>query len=309
MRVFVTGGTGAIGRFLVPALVAAGHQVTATTRTPAKTGLLRAAGAEPAVLDGLDRAAVAAAVRAAAPDVIVHEMTALAGLRSLRRTDRVFAVTNELRSRGTDYLIEAAQVAGTRRVIAQSYAGWPNERTGGPVKTEDAPLGPPPARSAVRTLAAIRHVETVVPASVPEGLVLRYGMLYGPGTSQPMLDAVRKRQLPVIGGGTGIWSFTEVTDAAAATAAAVSSGARGLYNIVDSEPAPAAQWLPQLAQVAGAKPPLHVPAWAGRLLAGEFVVTYMMQARGCSNEKARRELGWQPRFASWREGFRAWANG
>ena len=309
MRVFVTGGTGVIGRFLVPALVAAGHQVTATTRTPGKTGSLRAAGAESAVLDGLDRDAVITAVRAAAPDVIVHEMTALAGLRSLRRVDRVFAVTNELRTRGTDNLLEAAAAAGTRRVIAQSYAGWPNERTGGPVKTEDAPLGPPPARSAARTLAAIRHVETVVPAGPPEGLVLRYGMLYGPGTSEPMLDVVRKRQLPVVGGGTGIWSFTEVTDAAAATAAAVSSGNPGLYNIVDSEPAPVSQWLPYLAQVAGAKPPLHVPAWAGRLLAGEFAVTYMTQARGCSNEKARKELGWEPRFASWREGFRVWANG
>ena len=309
MRVFVTGATGALGRHLVPGLVAAGHEVTATTRTPGKVAQLRAAGAAPAVVDGLDREAVIAAVRAAAPEVIVHEMTALADMRSLRRPDRVFAVTNELRTRGTDNLLEAARAAGAGRFIAQSFTGWPNIRDGGPVKTEEDPLDSRPVPSAARTLAAIRHVEKTVSAAVPEGIVLRYGSFYGPGASEILLDALRKRQLPLIGGGAGIWSFIEITDAAAATRAAVDRGAPGVYNVVDSDPAPVAEWLPYLAKVAGAKPPLRVPAWLGRLLAGEFVVTQMTSARGSSNEKARKELGWEPRYASWREGFRAWVSG
>jgi 2-alkyl-3-oxoalkanoate reductase len=309
MRVFVTGATGALGQHLVPGLVAAGHEVTATTRTPGKAGQLRAAGAAPAVVDGLDRAAVLAAVRAAAPEVIVHQMTALADMRSLRNTDRVFAATNELRTRGTDNLLAAAAEAGTRRVIAQSYTGWTNERSGGPVKTEDDPFDSRLVPSAARTLAAIKHVETTVPLQVPEGIVLRYGSFYGPGASQVLLDLLRKRMLPVIGGGTGIWSFIEVTDAAAATIAAVDGGAPGIYNVVDSDPAPVTDWLPYLARVAGAKPPLRVPVWLGRLLAGEFVVTQMTTARGSSNEKARKGLGWEPRYASWREGFRDWVAG
>jgi nucleoside-diphosphate-sugar epimerase len=309
MRVFVTGATGALGQHLVPGLVAAGHEVTATTRTPGKAGQLRAAGAAPAVVDGLDRAAVLAAVRAAAPEVIVHQMTALADMRSLRNTDRVFAATNELRTRGTDNLLAAAAEAGTRRVIAQSYTGWTNERSGGPVKTEDDPFDSRLVPSAARTLAAIKHVETTVPLQVPEGIVLRYGSFYGPGASQVLLDVLRKRMLPVIGGGTGIWSFIEVTDAAAATIAAVDGGAPGIYNVVDSDPAPVTDWLPYLARVAGAKPPLRVPVWLGALLAGEFVVTQMTTARGSSNEKARKGLGWEPRYASWREGFRDWVAG
>jgi nucleoside-diphosphate-sugar epimerase len=309
MRVFVTGATGVLGVHLVPGLVAAGHEVTATTRTPGKMERLRAAGAEPVLLDGLDRGAVIAAVRAAAPEVIVHEMTALADLRSLRRLDREFAVTNELRTQGTDNLLAAAAGAGTRRVIAQSYTGWPNERSGGPVKTENDPLDSRVIPSSARTLAAIRHVEESVPRAVPEGIVLRYGSFYGPGASEVMLDVLRKRQLPVIGGGTGIWSFIETTDAAAATLAAVDRGEPGVYNVVDSEPAPVAEWLPYLAGVAGAKPPLRVPGWLGRLLAGEFVVTQMTSARGSSNEKAVKDLGWVPRYASWREGFRAWVAG
>jgi nucleoside-diphosphate-sugar epimerase len=309
MRVFVTGATGALGQHLVPGLVAAGHEVTATTRTPGKAGRLREAGAEPVILDGLDRPAVIAAVRAAAPEVIVHQMTALTEMRNLRNVDRVFAVTNELRTAGTDNLLAAAAEAGTRRVIAQGYTGWPNERSGGPVKTEDDPLDSRVPPSAARTLAGIRHVEQTVPLIAPEGIVLRYGGFYGPGASQLLLDLARKRQLPVVGGGTGIWSFIEITDAAAATVAAVEQGAPGVYNIVDSDPAPAAEWLPYLARVLGAKPPLRVPAWAGRLLAGDFVVTQMTTARGSSNEKARKDLGWTPRYASWREGFRAWIAG
>jgi nucleoside-diphosphate-sugar epimerase len=309
MRVFVAGATGALGRHLVPMLVAAGHEVTATTRTPGKLAQLREAGAAPVVVDGLDREAVIAAVRAAAPEVIVHQMTALAGMRSLRKPDQVFAATNELRTRGTDNLLAAAAQAGTRRVIAQSN-DRAYERSGGPVKTEEDPLASrPPSPSSARSLAAIKHVDETVPLAAPEGIVLRYGAFYGPGASELLLDAVRKRQVPVIGGGTGISSFIEITDAAAATLAAVEGGAPGAYNVVDSDPAPVAEWLPYLAKVAGAKPPLRVPAWLVRLLAGEFVVALMTSARGSSNEKARKELGWEPRYPSWREGFRAWVSG
>ena len=307
MRVFVTGATGAIGGHLVPGLLAAGHEVTASTRSPAKVEGLRAAGAQPVVLDGLDRAAVITAVRAAAPDVIIHEMTALAAMRNLRNMDQGFATTNELRTRGTDNLLAAATEAGTRRVIVQSYTGWPNERSGGPVKSEDDPLDTRPVASTARSLAAIKYVEETVPAAVPEGIVLRYGSFYGPGATEFLLDMVRKRRVPVIGGGTGIWSFIEITDAAAATAAAVGRGASGVYNVVDSDPAPVADWLPYLARVAGAKQPLRMPAWLGRLLAGELFVIQMTTARGSSNAKARKELDWEPRYPSWREGFRAWA--
>jgi nucleoside-diphosphate-sugar epimerase len=261
-------------------------------------------------MDGLDREAVIAAVRAAAPEVIVHQMTALASLRSLRQPDQAFAATNELRTRGTDNLLAAAARAGTRRVIAQGYAGpGPDQPSGGALKTEEDPLGWRPIPTAARMMAAIRHVDRTVPSGVPEGIVLRYGTFYGPGASDVLLDAVRKRQLPVIGGGTGVWSFIEITDAAAATLAAVGRGAPGVYNVVDDDPAPVAEWLPYLAQVAGAKPPLRVPAWLGWLLAGEFVVAQMTTSRGSSNEKARKELGWEPRYPSWREGFRAWDRG
>jgi len=294
MRVFVAGATGALGRHLIPRLVAAGHEVTATTRTPGKVAQLREAGAEPVVVDGLDREGVIAAVLAAAPEVIVHEMTALADMRSLRKIDQVFATTNELRTRGTDNLLAAAGQVGTRRFIAQSATGS-NERSGSPVKTEEDPLASrSPSPSSARALAAIKHVEQTVPLTAPEGI---------------LLDVVRKRQVPVIGGGTGIWSFIEITDAAAATLAAVDRGAPGVYNVVDDDPAPVAEWLPYLAQVAGAKPPLHLPVWLGRLLAGEFVVAQMTSWRGCSNNKARKELGWEPRYSSWREGFPAWVSG
>ena len=310
MRVFVTGATGALGRHLVPGLVAAGHEVTATTRTPGKMARLREAGAEPVVVDGLDREAVIAAVRAAAPEVIVHEMTALADMRSFRNPDKLFAVTNELRTRGTDNLLAAAAQAGTRRVIAQGYAGpGPDQPSGARLKTEEDPLDWRPIRSAARAMAAIRYVDRTVPLEVPEGIVLRYGGFYGPGTGDFVVEMARKRRLPVIGGGTGVWSFIEVTDAVAATLAAVDHGAPGVYNVVDDDPAPVAEWLPYLAKVVGAKPPLRVPAWLGRLLAGEFVVGQMTRSRGSSNEKARKELGWEPRYASWREGFRAWVRG
>jgi 2-alkyl-3-oxoalkanoate reductase len=309
MRVFVTGATGALGRHLVPGLVAAGHEVTATTRTPGKVAQLREAGAEPVVVDGLDREAVIAAVLTAAPEVIVHEMTALADMRSLRNPDRQFAATNELRTRGTDNLLAAAAQAGTRRVIAQGYAGAGPDRRSGPLKTEEDPPDWRLIRSAVQGPAAIAYVEQTVPAAAPEGIVLRYGGFYGPGATDLLLEMLRKRQVPVIGGGTGVWSFIEITDAATATIAAVDHGEPGLYNVVDDDPAPVAEWLPYLAKVAGAKPPLRLPAWLGRLLGGEFVVAQMTTSRGYSNEKARKELGWEPRYASWREGFRAWVSG
>ncbi len=310
MRVFVTGATGALGSYLVPGLVAEGYQVTATTRTPGKVAQLRKAGAEPVVVDGLDREAVIAAVRAAAPEVIVHQMTALSGMRNLRNPDKVFAATNELRTRGTDNLLAAAAGAGTRRVIAQGYAGAaPDKPSGGALKTEGDPPGWRPLRSATQMPAAIAYVDKAVPLEAPEGIVLRYGAFYGPGTGEFLVEMARKRQLPVIGGGTGIWSFIEITDAAAATIAAVGHGAPGVYNVVDDDPSPVAEWLPYLAQVAGGKPPLRLPAWLGRLLAGEFVVAQMTTSRGSSNQKARKELGWVPRYPSWREGFRAWVSG
>jgi nucleoside-diphosphate-sugar epimerase len=228
-------------------------------------------------------------------------------MSSFRNFDKEFAVTNELRSRGTDYLLEAANQAGTRRFIAQSFIGWDNIREGSQVKTEQDPLDPHPLAVTAKTMAAIRHLEDSVPSKVPEGLVLRYGSLYGHGASDVMIEVVRKRQMPVVGGGTGIWSFTEVTDAASATVAAVTRGAPGIYNIVDDDPAPVAQWLPYLALSAGVKPPMRAPAWLGRLLGGEMVVSMMTQVRGASNEKAKRELGWTPAYPSWRDGFPVWA--
>jgi nucleoside-diphosphate-sugar epimerase len=306
MRVFVAGATGAIGKCLVPGLVAAGHEVIAATRSPAKVGQLNKAGAMPAIVDGLDRQAVLETVMAARPDVVVHQMTALASMRSFRHFDKEFAVTNELRTKGTDYLLEAARQAGVRRFIAQSFTGWSNPRTGGLVKTEADPLDPDPLPATRQSISAIRHVEETVPGAVPEGLVLRYGAFYGPGASEFMLDVVKKRRMPVVGGGTGVWSFTEVTDAAAATAAAVTRGAPGIYNIVDDDPAPVAQWLPYLSECLGVKPPMHAPAWLGRLLAGELAVALMTEARGSSNAKAKRELGWAPGYPSWRDGFPVW---
>jgi 2-alkyl-3-oxoalkanoate reductase len=307
MRVFVAGATGVIGQFLVPGLITAGHEVTGSTRSSAKAATLKAQDATPVIVDGLDREAVIRAVTAAQPDVIIHQMTALTSMRSLRNLDKTFAVTNELRSTGTDNLLEAAQQAGARRFIAQSFIGWNNTRSGSQVKTEEDPLDPHPLAGTTQSLAAIRHLEDSVLKAVTDGLVLRYGILYGHGASDLMLEAVRKRQMPVVGGGTGIWSFTEVTDAAAATVAAVTRGAPGIYNVVDDDPAPASQWLPYLASSLDAKTPMHAPAWVGRLLGGELVASWMTQGRGASNAKAKRELGWTPAYPSWRDGFPAWA--
>jgi nucleoside-diphosphate-sugar epimerase len=304
MKVFVAGATGAIGRQLLPRLVAQGHQVTATTRSPGKAGMLRELGAEPVVVDGLDAMAVGEAVARAEPEAVIHQMTALAGAFSLRHFDQMFAVTNQLRTQGTDHLLAAAAAAGVRRFVAQSYTGWTNIRDGGPVKTEDDPLDPNPPAMQRETLAAIRHLERVVLAAAPvQGIALRYGSLYGPGASDEFVGLIRKGRVPIIGDGAGVWSFLHVRDAAAATVAALEQGAPGVYNVVDDDPASVAEWLPYVAQAVGAKAPRRVPAWLGRLAAGEVGVSMMTQIRGSSNAKARRELGWRPAWPSWREGF------
>ena len=309
MRIFVAGATGAIGRRLVPLLVTGGHHVVGMTRTNDGAERIRAMGAEPVVADALDREAVVAAVSEARPEVVVHQLTALTGVRDFRNLDRVFVPTNRLRTEGTDNLLAAAVAANARRFVAQSFGGWPYAREGDWVKTEDAPLDDDPPATSRHTLAAVRHLEdAVLGAQGLEGIVLRYGGFYGPGTSLgeggAHVEAVRKRRFPLVGKGTGRWSFIHVYDAAAATVAAIERGVPGVYNIVDDEPAPVAEWLPALAAALAAPAPRRVPAWLARLLAGEATVTVMTQNRGASNAKARRELGWTPRYRSWRQGFR-----
>ena len=308
MRIFVAGATGALGRRLTPMLVSGGHHVVGTTRTAARAAELRAAGVEPAVLDALDRDAVLSAVAAAKPDVIVHQLTALSGSPNLRKFDEYFALTNRLRTEGTDHLLAAARAAGVRRFVAQSFTGWTNPRTGSSVKTEEDPLDPRPTAASRETLAAIRHVESAVTAADLEGVVLRYGGFYGPGNTVggggELLEMIRKRQLPVVGGGGGIWSFLHIDDAARATVLAIEGGAPGIYNIVDDEPAPVREWLPYLAQVIGAKPPRRAPAWLVRPLLGEHGISLMTQIRGSSNTRAKRDLGLALRYPTWRQGFR-----
>jgi nucleoside-diphosphate-sugar epimerase len=306
MRVFVAGASGVIGRRLLPRLVERGHEVVATTRSPEKREPLSARGVSAVLMDGLDAASVGEAVARAEPDVIVHQMTALAGFRDLRRFDAGFTLTNELRTAGTDHLLTAARAVGVRRFVAQSFTGWPNERTGGPVKTEEDPLDPSPPRHQRRSLAAIRHLERAVLDAPLEGMALRYGNLYGPGTSvaNEYAELARARKLPLVDGGGGVWPFLHVDDAADATALAVERGEPGLYNIVDDEPARVAVWLPYLAECLGAPPPRRVPAWLARPAIGEVGVSLMTQVRGSSNAKAKSGLGWAPTWTSWREGFR-----
>jgi nucleoside-diphosphate-sugar epimerase len=308
MKVLVAGATGALGKQLVPRLVAAGHDVVGMTRSASRCDAVRALGASPVVADALDPEAVASAVGEALPDVIVHQLTALSGSLDLRHFDRTFAQTNRLRTEGTDHLLSAGRAVGVRRFVVQSYAGWAFARTGGPVKTEDDPLDPAPAAAMRRTLAAIRHLEQAVAgAEWTEGIVLRYGGFYGPGTSLAAdgahAELIRRRRFPVVGDGAGVWSFVHIEDAAEATVAAVQRGRRGVYNIVDDDPAPVAEWLPAVAGALGAKPPHRVPRALGRLLAGEVAAVMMTEVRGASNAKAKRELGWQPAHASWRQGF------
>ena len=307
MRIFVAGATGAIGRALVPQAVARGHDVTAPARSPEKAEALAAAGADPTfVRDALDADAVSRAVVEAAPDVVVHQLTALPpALRSFRSFDETFALTNRLRTEGTDILVAAAKEAGARTFVAQSFAGWPYDRKGGPVKTEEDRLDAAPPKALAATLDAIRHLERATLGA--GGIVLRYGGFYGPGTGiapgAPQVELVRRRRFPLVGDGAGVWSFVHVEDAAAATLLALERGRSGIYNVVDDDPAPVAEWLPALAAAAGAKPPRRVPAWLGRLAAGEAAVVMLNETRGASNAKAKRELGWEPRYASWRDGF------
>jgi nucleoside-diphosphate-sugar epimerase len=308
MKIFVAGASGAIGRRLVPRLIEQGHEVTGTTRSPGNTDAIARLGAKPVVLDGLDAEAVTRAVVAAAPEVIIHQMTSLAGPMDLKKFDQHFAMTNRLRTEGVDNLIRAGRAAGVRRLIVQSYSGLTNIREGGPVKTEDDPYDPDPPQGMRESFAAFRHLEAVVPAAEGlEGVVLRYGPLYGPGTSLGegglYPELMHKRQFPIVGDGSGIWSFIHVDDAASATVAAVERGAPGIYNIVDDEPAPVAEWLPWLAETVGAKPPRRVPVWLGRLFVGEVGIMMMTQLRGSSNAKAKRELGWAPQWSTWRDGF------
>jgi 2-alkyl-3-oxoalkanoate reductase len=306
MRIFVAGATGAVGRRLVPRLVQAGHTVVGLTRTPAKMDLLRQWGAEPAVADALDKTAVHAAVSAARPDVIVHELTDLKGVSDPRRFDRVFANSNRLRTIGTDHLLAAARDCGVKRMVVQSFCGWPYARTDGPVKCEDDPFDPDPPHEMRRTLDALIYLERIVTTATDlEGVVLRYGSFYGPDTGvldPDLIQQIRRRRMPIIGGGTAWWSFLHIEDAAEATALAVERGA-GIYNIVDDEPAPVHAWLTAMAQLLDAKPPRHVPAWLARLVVGKPLVAMMTEQRAGSNAKAKRELGWQPRHPSWRQGF------
>jgi nucleoside-diphosphate-sugar epimerase len=310
MRVFVAGATGAIGRQLVPRLVAAGHEVHGMTRSESKRAMLSGLGAVPVVADALDADQVAEAVGRARPDVIVHQLTAIGPL-DLRHFDRDFTLTNRLRTEGTDHLLSAGQAVGVRRFVAQGVGGYgAYARIGGAVKTEEDPLDPAPAREMRETLAAIRHLEeAVLGARWTEGIVLRYGVFYGPGTSlapgEEQFEMVRRRKFPLVGDGGGVWSFIHVADAAEATVAAVEHGSRGAYNIVDDDPTPVAEWLPALAQSLGAKKPMRVPRFVGRMFAGEAGVVMMTDVRGASNAKAKRELGWRPAHPSARQGFAA----
>jgi nucleoside-diphosphate-sugar epimerase len=306
MRVFVAGGTGVVGPRLVAQLVARGHEVTATTTSPAKLDLLAQLGAGGVVMDGLDEVSVGEAVAKARPDAIVHEMTGLsvghAGTSDMKHFDRWFATTNRLRTEGTDHLLAAAEATGVSHVVAQSYAGWNGIRQGGWVKTEEDPLDPETGTGFSKGAEAIRHVEDVVVKA--GGAILRHGTLYGPGVLDSQIELLRKRQFPLVGGGTGYCSWVHLDDAASAAVLAVEQKAKGVFNIVDDEPAPASEWLPYLAACAGAKRPMRVPKWLARLLAGDVVVTMMTEGRGFSNAKAKRELGWKPCYPSWRQGFK-----
>jgi nucleoside-diphosphate-sugar epimerase len=310
MKVFVAGATGALGRPLVKQLVERGHEVTGMTRSESKRELLRELGAKPAVADALDPDAVARAVAEAAPDVIVHQMTAIEPSFNPRHMEEAFASTNRLRTEGTDHLLAAGRAVGIKRFVAQSFAPWPYARTGGMVKSEDDPLDSSPPAQVRTTLEAIKYLETAVTAADwTEGIALRYGGFYGPGTSLGLdppgeqVEMIRQRKLPLAGKGTGVWSFIHIDDAASATVEAIEHGTRGIYNVVDDEPAPISEWLPVLAKTLGAKPPRHVPLWLARLAGGKVTEVMMSDLRGSSNSKAKRELGWKPRYPSWRDGF------
>jgi nucleoside-diphosphate-sugar epimerase len=309
MRVFVAGGTGALGQYLLPQLLAAGHQVTAMTRSAGKVEAVRAAGVEPVVADALDRDSVVAAVRRAEPEVVIHQLTSLAQLKNFRQFDKEFALTNRLRTEAIDNLLAGAEQAGARRFIAQSFGNWNYERTGGRIKTEEDRLDPNPPANQRKSLAAIAYLEKQVAAANLEGLALRYGDFYGPGSSMTatgdIAQLVRKRRFPIVGDGAGVWSFIHLEDAAAATVLALEHEGPAIYNIVDDEPATTAVWLTELAKILGAKPPQRYPRLPARIFAGEAQVVMSTESRGASNAKAKRELGWTLRYPSWRQGFAA----
>jgi nucleoside-diphosphate-sugar epimerase len=302
MRVLVVGASGAIGTRLVPLLIAEGHEVIGTHTSPASEAKVRALGIRPVSLNLLDARAVREAVRAAEPDAIVHQATALANVGFSRSLDRTFALTNRLRTEGTDTLLAAARDAGVTRFVAQSFASFRYAREGGMVKTEEDRLDPNPPAAARETNAAMRHLDQAVTDA--GGIALRYGSFYG-GANDGIDTPVRKRQFPVVGNGSGVSSFIHLDDAAAATVLALDHTQPGIFNIVDDDPAPMREWLPGLAQALGAKPPRHAPRWLARLIAGEGAVVMGTEARGASNAKAKKELGWTLRYPSWREGFTA----
>ncbi len=298
MRVLVAGASGVVGRRLVPLLVAAGHTVTGTSRTNAGAAAIAATGAAGVIMDALDASSVTRVVRDATPAVVIHQLTAIGSI-NLKHVDRGFALTNRLRTEGLDHLLRAAMEVGSRRFIAQSFTGWTNPRTGGPVKSETDPLDPHPIPGSEQTLAAIASLETsVADATGVDGVVLRYGNLYGPGTSLglggELYDMIATRRLPIVGRGSGIWSFVHVEDAAAAAVQALDHGEPGLYNVVDDDPAPVSLWLPYLAAAIGAKRPLRIPTWVARPLIGELGVQFMTGIRGASNTKAMHDLDWEP---------------
>ena len=315
MKIFVAGASGVLGRALVPQLVGRGHEVLGMTRSASKQDLVRGLGARPVVADALDADAVAQAVASAEPEVIVHQLTALSGklsARDMRHPERssMAMMTNRLRTEATDHLLAAGRAVGARRFVAQSFVAFRWARTGGSVLTEADPVDDNPPAALRAPLVGILHVErTVATIEWGEGLVLRYGGFYGPGTAisrapdAPMAAPICKRWFPIIGDGGGVWSHVHIDDAAAATVAAVEGGEPGIYNIVDDDPAPVREWLPVLASALDAKPPRRIPRWLGRLAAGEAATLMMTESRGASNEKAKRELGWQPSYASWRQGF------
>jgi nucleoside-diphosphate-sugar epimerase len=300
MRVFVAGASGAIGTRLVPQLIDRGHEVIGTSRSPANAERVRALGAKPVVLDLLDPRAVREAVLEAGPDAIVHQATALTDVNFSRNLDRSFAETNRLRTEGTDALLAAGREAGVRRFVAQSFASLRYAREGGPVKTEDDPLDPSQVRGMRETDAAMRYVDQAVTQA--GGIVLRYGVFYG-APNDGLIEPVSKRQFPIVGDGGGVSSFVHLDDAAAATVLALEHDGPAIYNVVDDEPAPVREWLPVLANALGAKPPRRFPVWLARLFAGGAGVMMGTDARGASNAKAKRELGWDPRYPSWRQGF------
>ncbi len=300
MRVFVAGASGAIGSRLVPRLVEQGHEVTGTSTSPEGAERVRALGAGARELDLLDARAVRRAVLETEPDAIVHQATALSNVDFSRNFDRVFAQTNRLRIEGTDALLAAARAAGVRRLVAQSYASGRYIREGGWVKTERDPLDSAPVSAMRESFAAMRHLDEAVTDA--GGVVLRYGGFYG-ADDDGLIEPVRKRRFPIVGDGDGVTSFIHLDDAAAATVLAIEHDVSGTFNIVDDEPAPVREWLPEMAKALGAGPPRHVPRWLARLVAGDAAVMMGTESRGASNEKAKRELGWELRYPSWREGF------